>query len=339
MTKNQTAKLIAFILFIVFVYYIRGAMVPIVAALALFYMLSPLALLVERLLPKKFPFARDISIITSFAVFILVVLAGIEYLIPSISGQFNGLVSEIPKYVSSAQDLITSTRKWYTGAGLPKQVNAAVFSSLQQAFNYFVSFIQGAVSGIIGLLSQFIGLVVIPVIVYYMMKERGKLVDGIMKLVPENLKLPLDAVIKRSDKVLKGYVSGQLVICLLVGGVTGAGLYFLGIEYYLVLGLIVAVTELIPVIGPLFGAIPAVLIALMVSPALAVNVIILNVIVQLIGAYMLAPKIMGDLLDLHPLTIILAVLILGSLIGVWGVFFAPPIVAILKIIYLELKKA
>lgn len=112
----------------------------------------------------------------------------------------------------------------------------------------------------------------------------------------------------------------------------------MGIKFFLVLGLIAAVTELIPIIGPVIGAIPAVIIALLVSPALTIEVIVFYIIVQTVGAYILVPKLMGNKLDLHPITILLGVLVLGSLIGVWGIFFAAPIIAILKVLYLELRK-
>lgn len=124
----------------------------------------------------------------------------------------------------------------------------------------------------------------------------------------------------------------------MIGIVTGVGLYLLGVKFFLVLGLIAAITELIPFIGPLIGAIPAVIVALLVSPALAVKVTVFYVVLQSLGAYVLVPKLMGNKLDLHPLTILLALLILGNLIGVWGIFFAAPITAILKVLYLELRK-
>jgi predicted PurR-regulated permease PerM len=112
----------------------------------------------------------------------------------------------------------------------------------------------------------------------------------------------------------------------------------MGLKFFLVPGLIAGVTELIPIVGPIIGAVPAIIIALLVSPSLAIAVVVFYLVLQTLGAYILVPKLMGNKLDLHPLTILLGVLILGNLIGVWGIFFAAPIIAILKVIYLELRK-
>ncbi|MFH0886991.1 MAG: AI-2E family transporter, partial [bacterium] len=84
-------------------------------------------------------------------------------------------------------------------------------------------------------------------------------------------------------------------------------------------------------------AIPALAIALFISPSIALKVLLLYVIIQLILMYILGPKILGDKLNLHPLTIVLSVLIFGTLMGVWGMLFAAPITAIIKILYLELS--
>lgn len=338
MRNKQLIKTAAFVLFVLAMYLIRGALVPLVLSIALFYILKPLKELVLKVIPKKVPFRIDIAIILTFVIFIAIVALIVEFIVPQIATQFANLVSSIPGYFDYFKEMVKSSQKWYLGARLPEQVNVAVFDMLKQAFGLFASFSQGVVAGILGVFGQFIGLVIIPVVVYYMLREEGRLFEGVESLLPRSLKDPIRSIFEKVNYILKSYVESQAIICTLIGIVTWLILYFLEVPFSLILGIIAAVTELIPIIGPIVGGIPAVMIAGIVSPMTAVNVVILYGAVQFVAGYIIAPKIMGDKLGIHPLTVVLGVLILGNLIGVWGIFFAAPIIAILKVIYLEIKK-
>jgi predicted PurR-regulated permease PerM len=338
MNSKQITRIVFLLLFVALLYFARGALLPIVLSLVLFYALQPPAGWISRLFPKKFAFGRDIAIIATFIIFILFVILAFEFIVPPFVEEFNQLSINLPQFIAQTQEVIRSSQQWYAGFRLPEEVNAAVASGLNTSFGYISSFLQQMVVGLIGILGQFIGLIVIPVIVYYMLKEEDTLIEGMMKIVPREHKEFLRTVLEKTNLILKNYVEGQIVICSLIGIVTGLGLFLLGVNFYLVLGLIAAVTELIPFIGPLIGAIPAVIIALLISPALAAKVIVFYIILQSAGAYVLLPRIMGKKLDLHPLTVLMALLILSNLIGVWGIFFAAPITAMLKVLYLELRK-
>ncbi|MFA5104510.1 MAG: AI-2E family transporter [Candidatus Margulisiibacteriota bacterium] len=338
MSRKQAIKLGSFILFVIAIYLVRGALLPIVLSIALFYILNPLANLFAGIIPKRMPARRDIAICGAFAIFIVVVILAYEHIVPQIISQFTSLVSNFPGYFTYVTESISSSRKWYLGANLPQQVDTAVLDALKQALGLIVAFSQNMIANLIGMLGQFIGLVAIPVVSYFMLREQNSLFEGADRLLPQTLKGPVRNIFEKTDVILKHYVESQFIICSLAGLLTWAILYFLGVPLSLILGIIVAITQLIPVIGPLIGGIPAVVIAATVSPVTALYVIILYGTLQFIAGYIIAPKIMGDKLEIHPLTVILGVLILGNIIGVWGVFFAAPIIAILKVIYVEIKK-
>jgi predicted PurR-regulated permease PerM len=145
-------------------------------------------------------------------------------------------------------------------------------------------------------------------------------------------------ILTKINNVLYGYVKGIGILCVVIGFASSVGLYFLGVKYFLILGIIAGVCEAIPFIGPWIGAVPAIVIAALVSPALAVQVAVLYSILQWTENHLLAPKVLGDQLALHPAVIIIAILILGKLAGAWGLFFAAPIVAIFRIIYEEIQE-
>ena len=338
MSRKQAIKLISFILFIIAIYLVRGALLPLVLSIAFFYILDPLTNLIAKIIPSKIPAKRDLAICGSFAVFIIVAILAFEYIVPQIISQFANLVSNFPSYFKYAAESVSSSQKWYLGAKIPHQFDATVFDALKQAFGLFVSFSQGIVANLVSMIGQFIGLVVIPVVVYFMLRERSSLFEGVNKLLPRTLREPVRDIFEKTDLVLKHYVESQFIICSLIGVITWLILYFLGVPFSLILGIIAAVTELIPVIGPLIGAVPVVVIAATISPMTVLYIIVLYGAVQFIASYIVAPKILGNKLGIHPLTVVLGVLILGNIIGIWGIFFAAPIIAILKIIYLEIEK-
>ncbi|MDD4178501.1 MAG: AI-2E family transporter [Candidatus Margulisbacteria bacterium] len=338
MSNKQVQRIVALLLFGGLLYKIQGTLLPIILSLVLFYLLSPLVNLFVKVFPKKFKFGRDLSILVAFLVFIVLLWLVIDLVVPSLVSEFSQLSASFPEMIAQLQLVVKTGQQWYLANRLPAAIDKAVFDGINNTFNFIALFLQQTALSVVGIFAQFIGLIVIPVIVYYMLKDEDNLVSGIVKIVPTDHKVFAQTIIERVSYILKSYIEGQILICSLIGIVTGIGLYFLGIKYYLVLGLIAGVTELIPFIGPFIGAIPAVIIAYLASPAMAVNVTVFYTVAQSLGNYILVPKVMGNKLDLHPLTILLGILILGNLIGVWGILFAAPIIAILKTVYLELKK-
>jgi predicted PurR-regulated permease PerM len=113
----------------------------------------------------------------------------------------------------------------------------------------------------------------------------------------------------------------------------------MGVNYFLLLGLVAAAAQLIPNIGPFLGAVPALIIAFIASPLLALQVLFVFIVINTFIIAVLAPKILGDKLSIHPITVVLSILIFGEIAGLWGLFLAAPIAASLKIIYLGLKES
>jgi predicted PurR-regulated permease PerM len=338
MNNKQIVRLVTLWLALALVYFARGALLPIVLALILFYALHPLVRFLNKLFPKKFIWGKDLSIITSFAVFIALCFLVFEFVVPSLAKEFSQFSQNLPQFIEQLRTLAHSGQQWYTDFHLPPQIDLAVSDGLNNTFRYFTNFFQRLIISLVMLISQFVGFIVIPVIVYYLLKDDDKIQAGLLKLIPKEHQKVLAALFSKVNYILRSYVEGQIVICSVTGIATGLGLYFLGIKFFLVLGLIAAITELIPIIGPVIGAIPAIIIAFLISPSLATGVIIFYLVIQTIIAYILIPKLMGNKLDLHPMTILIGVLILGSLIGAWGIFFAAPLIAIAKVLYLELRK-
>jgi predicted PurR-regulated permease PerM len=144
-----------------------------------------------------------------------------------------------------------------------------------------------------------------------------------------------DACLRVSTKV-SAWLGGQLLLAAIIGTTAAVGLWLLGIPYFYVLALIAAIGEMIPVVGPLLAAIPAIAVALSVSPAAALFVAIFFIIQQQVENHVLVPKVMERQVGVSAVVVIVALLIGGSLLGIIGAILAVPTAAILQVLFEEL---
>jgi predicted PurR-regulated permease PerM len=145
----------------------------------------------------------------------------------------------------------------------------------------------------------------------------------------------------RMEQALAGYVRGQLLVSLTIGASVGVGMWLLGTlglapgadKYAVLFGAFAAVTELIPYLGPILGAIPAIIYGLVVDPISALWILLLFLAIHQIEGHIVVPKLMGNALRLHPLLVIFGLLAGGELYGVPGVFVALPLLAVMRAIW------
>lgn len=132
--------------------------------------------------------------------------------------------------------------------------------------------------------------------------------------------------------VLSSYIRGQLTMSCIIATLTFCGMWIMGVPYPMVIGLLAAVTEWIPIVGPIVGAIPAILLGATVSLPLAVKVLIFYIVIQQIDSHIIMPQVMGAVISLHPVVIIIALLIGGTLFGIAGMVLTVPVTAVLQIL-------
>jgi predicted PurR-regulated permease PerM len=170
--------------------------------------------------------------------------------------------------------------------------------------------------------------------VFYLLKDREAAVGGFYSLLPADARRHARNVVAIANDVLGAYIRAQLTLGVIVGAVVFLGLFALGIRFAALLGLIAGVFELIPIIGPLLGAIPGVLVALATSPADVLWVILLYAGVQLVENWVLVPRIQGRAVDIHPAIVMLLLVISSEVAGLWGVVVAVPLAAVARDVFL-----
>ena len=249
--------------------------------------------------------------------------------IPVIIDQLWELSENFPRlaqtYSGWIKQIHSSTSSWPHG----------IHERVDQTFSEFEAMLSilmtKVVAGLKGLLNSFFILIVIPFIVFYLLKDYDQVKKTIWYLTPRKWREPGIAFLKDVDISLGSYIRGQLTVCLIIGILATASLWLTGMKYPLVLGVIIGITNIIPYFGPIIGALPAVIIAATISVKMVLLVIIIIFGLQFIEGNILSPLIVGKSLHIHPVFIILALLIGGEVAGVVGLILAVPVFAVMKV--------
>lgn len=301
-------------------------LLPFVLAIIIAYILNPL---VEFLESRRMP--RYLGILLIYAVFFsLIFLIGIGT-IPTLIYELQKLGEMIPEYTGRFQAFISHLQSDYQRFNLPDSVRAVLDQNIVAMQNNLQNLLERITGTILGLFSHMFTILIIPLLVYYILRDMENLKRSLVLVFPKRYRKWVATVGSEMDRTLGAYFRGMLFICFIVGLLTYVGLLLLGVEFALILGIISGITNIIPYFGPLIGAVPAVLIALLNSPALVLKVIIVIIIVQQLESQFIAPQILGRSLGLHPLIVIFALIVGGRLFGLGGLIFAVPFAAVLRI--------
>ncbi|MDD9147458.1 MULTISPECIES: AI-2E family transporter [unclassified Sporolactobacillus] len=302
---------------------------PIVVAGFLFFLLSPFVKLLQRIKVPKTLGILIIYVVLTGLIVLLVVNVG-----PPLGNQVSALFSQLPDYIGSwsrSFDRLAGTR------GFQWLINQNYYSidKLQRdVLNGVNNFMNQASSG----LSLFFNVVTnvaltvvtVPFILFYMLKDGNKLPGAVSRFFPKQYHREVDQILNDLSTTLSSYIHGLIIVASFVGVNSSIGFALIGLPYSLLLGLIVGVTNIIPYLGPILGAVPAVVVALMDSPTKALLVLAVIIVVQQLDGHLISPLVMGRRLNTHPLTIIVLLLVSGKWIGPIGMILAVPAYAMAK---------
>jgi predicted PurR-regulated permease PerM len=208
--------------------------------------------------------------------------------------------------------------------------------------NFATSVAEGTLDVVLGVATGAIQVMFILIAAFYMVKDAGRLVRGLDGLAPPAYRQDFVQLRGRIADVWNAFLRGQLLLSAVVAIIVTVACAAIGLPYPVVLGLIAGILEVVPGIGPVLSAVPAVLLALFLGSShvplrpfwMAVLVAGIYVVIQQVENNVLVPRIMGRSLDLHPLIVLTAVVIGGNVAGILGILLAPPLVASLRVIAL-----
>jgi predicted PurR-regulated permease PerM len=298
-------------------------------ALMLAYFFDPLY---RYLIHKKIP--KVLAIIIVFGIIIALLILTIFFLIPSVINQLNILYKEIPKFIENYQNIILSIKPQLSKFINPADVEILLKENLSELQRSVLGFSQTIIIYLSNIVSSItFGIVIIPLILFYLMRDIFIFKENLYIYVAKENKKEFKEVLEEIDHIVSGFIRGRIIVCFIVGALIGIGLYFLNLEFALIIGIVSGVFNFIPYLGAIVGVVLALIFALGNPWWSLLMIVVLFVLVNQLEAVYLNPNILGKGLGLHPLTVILSMLICGQLLGILGVLVAVPLAAILKVLF------
>ncbi len=317
---------------------IQTVFFPLVISGVLFYLCRPLVYWLEK---QKVP--NWIAILIAYLGIALFIYFVVKLVGPVISEQFQRFMDNLPFMISAVTDTINYLQE--NQNAIPDSIKETIANYSKDLENTIKNNLGDITSGVIGIFGLIGGvvntilyLVLVPFILFYMLKDRNKFAPSVSRLFPTSKRENVLDILKEMDKTVAAYIQGQVTVAFILGILLYIGYLIIGLNYSLVLAMFGMFTNVIPFFGPFLAVIPALLVALFQDPILALYVAIIMLIAQQIEGNVISPNIMGKTLKIHPLTIIILVLTAGNLIGILGVIFIIPTYAVMKVIVIHIVK-
>ncbi len=322
-----------------FVWRVRTILTDVlVASILAFALIGPVNWLCQFRVPRIG--ARTHRLIATLLVFFAlgyVVFAGATLMVSPFVDQVHGLANNLPLYQRKIAQYAAELQALYNG--LPPDIRTLLHrpEGAGGGFSpapWLQSILLATVSG----LARIVDLILIPVLAFYFVLDGRALRNEFMALIPPRRVREALSLMRESSGIMRTYIIAQLWLCVIAGVVVYAGLSLIHMPYALVLGLLAGFTRAIPIIGPILGGIPIVLLAAVLPPdhgggiALALKVLVFFSALHLFESKLLMPKFIGHRIHLHAAVVIIVLLIGAEFFGLLGMFLAAPLAAIGRIL-------
>jgi predicted PurR-regulated permease PerM len=330
----RVAVVIAAAVLIVLVLFAAGSAIrPFVVGLLLAYLLDPL---VERFARVGVP--RWLAVLLVYAITVAVVASAVAIAIPPLVQQIATFTTELPDIVKLIQYQLNHLNELYDRIGLPTELrtiaDSFVAAGLDAVHNLDIGFLQPIIDSAASFVTSILGYLILPAWLFFLLKDRPRLQEAVDRSLPEVWRRDTWAIVGIVHEVFGKWVRGQLILGGVVGLASFIGLTVLGLtvdpifgRFAVLLAIIAALGELIPIIGPIISAVPAVLLGLTAGPVPALAALVLYFGIQQVENNVLVPKIQSDAIDLHPSVVITALIIGGAIFGLLGAILALPVTA------------
>jgi predicted PurR-regulated permease PerM len=340
--KVNLGVFIALVSFFIIAYVFGQTLTPFVAAALFAYVLNPAVGALER---RKVP--RGVAVGIFIAIFFLIAVGALTTAVVIINNEVHQLIANMPGYVDTFETRYLPRIARYFGVaenvnvrGLATEFKARLMEVSPESIKSAGIYAARILSGTVGFFLAVLNLLLIPVLMAYLMLDFERMRTEILDLLPRPHKDLILAKLAEVEDVLKVFVKGQLMVALTMGVLYSIGLLLVGIDMPVLIGMGAGILNLVPYLGGTLGILTALALAVLkfhdiLHPAM---VLLVFLVVQTVEGYILTPKIVGNRLGLHPVIVLLALVVLGQMMGFVGVLLAVPIAAVLKVFVVGFMK-
>ena len=326
--SDEEAVVLAVLLFLAFtaVLTLGGMLAPVLAGMVLAYLMQGLVVTLERL---RMPGGVAVGLV--FALFMGVLLVFIIVVVPLLWHQLITLFNELPGMLAKWQSLLLLLPERYPHLVSDEQVLQAIEVARGEIGKFGQWALTFSLSSLPLLVNIMIYLVLVPILVFFFLKDREMIGQWVRGYLPRERAL-ITRVAHEMNRQIANYIRGKVIEIFICGGVTYIAFVVLELNYAALLALLVGVSVVVPYVGAVVVTVPVLLIALFQWGWSDQFIYLMAVygIIQTLDGNVLVPLLFSEAVNLHPVAIICAVLLFGGLWGFWGVFFAIPLATLFK---------
>lgn len=331
-STQKTIILISVIGIFLLIYLLKPILAPFLAGLLIAYLGDPL---VDRLEEKGL--RRTLGVCVVFVVFALLSTAVILILVPMLGREVSALVREIPTFINWLQDTIRPLLFNVLGVNLfdipTSELKQSLMDNWQQAGGMIGGFITEMTKSGVVLMIWIANIGLMPVVAFYLMRDWDHLMQNIREMLPRQVEKKTVSLVIECDEVLSAFFRGQLLIMFILGCTYALGLWMIGLDLAILIGMLSGLASIVPYMGFIVGILAATLAALFQFQDLIHIVYVVAVfgVGQAMEGWFLTPLLVGDRIGLHPVAVIFAILAGGQLFGFVGVLLALPVAAVIMV--------
>ena len=319
----------ALLIFFIVISFFGSVLTPFIISIIVAYLLVGMQKKIQ-----SYNISEKVSLVITFSIFIVTGATLVIWLVPLLYSQLQAFVLDVPNLINNFRDFISELPSKFPDLVSSDQITIFFQAVSEEISAIAQNIVKTSISSIQSAITVLLYIILFPILVYFFLFDRKNIIDGFLKVIPGRRKM-FTSIWAEMDIQLSNYVRGKTIEIFIVGIAAAIIFSSLGLRYSALLSVLVGLSVIIPYVGAFLVTIPVVVVGL-IQFGLGTQftiLISLYLLLQALDGNLLVPIIFSETVKLHPVIIILAVFIFGSMFGFWGVFFSIPIATFIKAVW------
>ena len=319
----------ALLIFFIVISFFGSVLTPFIISIIVAYLLVGMQKKIQ-----SYNISEKVSLVITFSIFIVTGATLVIWLVPLLYSQLQAFVLDVPNLINNFRDFISELPSKFPDLVSSDQITIFFQAVSEEISALAQNIVKTSISSIQSAITVLLYIILFPILVYFFLFDRKNIIDGCLKVIPGRRKM-FTSIWAEMDIQLSNYVRGKTIEIFIVGIAAAIIFSSLGLRYSALLSVLVGLSVIIPYVGAFLVTIPVVVVGL-IQFGLGTQftiLISLYLLLQALDGNLLVPIIFSETVKLHPVIIILAVFIFGSMFGFWGVFFSIPIATFIKAVW------
>lgn len=283
---------------------------------------------------ENYGIKRGLGTIITYFIILFIIIFMFVSILPDLINQITSLFSNLPNSINDTYNTIQSKlQEWNIDANILDNFRIQINDYLLRLSNNIPEWSEAVIKAIQGSISTLVTIVLVPLISYYFIVDKEKIIKKVYKIIPSKVKPDAKYLYKEILFAMNEFIRNRIIMAIFIGVATGIMLQLFGIPFAWVIGFLTMVLDIVPYIGPVMATVPALIFAFIKSPIIFVWILVLSWFLQWIEQNIVGTKLFSGASGIHEVIILLSIIIGGGILGVWGMILSVPTILIIRILF------